>query len=75
MAIYNLDVTKEHCPMTFVKTKIELNKLQKGDILNVKVIAGEPLDNVPKSAAEQGFTVLSVKETSVDGVYNIEIRK
>ena len=22
-----LDITKEHCPMTFVKTKIELSKL------------------------------------------------
>jgi TusA-related sulfurtransferase len=75
MATYNLDVTKEHCPMTFVKTKIELNKLQKGDILNVKVRAGEPLENVPKSAAEQGFKVLSVHETSVDGIYNIEIEK
>jgi TusA-related sulfurtransferase len=72
---YNLDVTKEHCPMTFVKTKIELNKLQKGDILNVKVTAGEPLENVPQSATEQGFNVLSVAETSLPGIYNIEIEK
>ncbi|MDR3250453.1 MAG: sulfurtransferase TusA family protein [Tannerella sp.] len=70
-----LDVTKEHCPMTFVKTKIELGKLQKGDVLNVKLLAGEPLENVPRSAAEQGFKVLSVKETDTKGVYNIEIEK
>jgi TusA-related sulfurtransferase len=75
MAIYNLDVTKEHCPMTFVKTKIELNKLQAGDILNVKVTEGEPLQNVPRSATEQGFKVLSVEETSTKGIYNIEIEK
>jgi TusA-related sulfurtransferase len=72
---YNLDVTKDHCPMTFVKTKIELNKLQKGDILNVKVTVGEPLENVPKSAVEQGFKVLSVKETDTPDIYNIEIEK
>ena len=30
-----LDITKEHCPMTFVKTKIELSKLNEGDILEV----------------------------------------
>jgi TusA-related sulfurtransferase len=72
---YNLDVTKEHCPMTFVKTKIELNKLQKGDILNVKVTAGEPLENVPRSATEQGFKVLSVTETDTPGIYTIEIEK
>ena len=28
-----LDITKEHCPMTFVKTKIELSKLRK-DIMS-----------------------------------------
>ncbi|MDR2087347.1 MAG: sulfurtransferase TusA family protein [Dysgonamonadaceae bacterium] len=72
---YHLDITKEHCPMTFVKTKIELNKLQKGDILNVKVTEGEPLENVPKSAVEQGFNVLSVTETDTPGIYNIEIEK
>ncbi|GHT47285.1 hypothetical protein FACS189474_2080 [Bacteroidia bacterium] len=75
MAIYNLDVTKEHCPMTFVKTKIELNKLQAGDVLNVKLLEGEPLQNVPRSATEQGFKVLSVKETDTKGVYNVEIEK
>jgi TusA-related sulfurtransferase len=75
MAKYDLDITKEHCPMTFVKTKIALNKLQEGDILNVKLTEGEPLENVPRSAAEQGFKVLSVKETDVTGIYNIEIEK
>ncbi|MDR2622169.1 MAG: sulfurtransferase TusA family protein [Dysgonamonadaceae bacterium] len=73
--IYDLDVTQEHCPMTFVKTKIALNKLQPGDVLNVKVTEGEPLENVPKSATEQGYNVLSVKKTEVVGVYNIEIEK
>ena len=73
MSVYNLDVTKEHCPMTFVKTKLALSRLQPGDVLNVKVTEGEPLDNVPKSAAEQGFKVLSVKETDTPGIYNIEI--
>lgn len=75
MSVYNLDVTKEHCPMTFVKTKIELSKLQQGDVLNVKVTAGEPLENIPKSAAGQGFKVLSVKETEASGIYNVEIEK
>ena len=35
MATKQLDITREHCPMTFVKTKIELAKLQSGDILEV----------------------------------------
>lgn len=75
MATHELDVTREHCPMTFVKTKIALNKLREGDVLNVKLAEGEPLENVPRSATEQGFTVLSVTETTTKGIYNVEIRK
>jgi TusA-related sulfurtransferase len=75
MATFNLDVTREHCPMTFVKTKIELNKLRKGDILNVKVMGGEPLENIPKVAMEQGFNVLSIRETGLPDIYCIEIEK
>ena len=51
-----LDITKEHCPMTFVKTKIELSKLQPGDTLEVLLSEGEPLDNVPAMPASRCIT-------------------
>jgi len=60
MSTVKLDITKEHCPMTFVKTKIALSKLQKGDILEVLLVEGEPLQNVPKSSREQGYKVLEI---------------
>lgn len=75
MATFNLDITKEHCPMTFVKTKIELSKLQQGDILNVLVVEGESLTNIPKSSQEQGYKVLSVKKSDLPGQHVIEIQK
>ncbi|MDR1584996.1 MAG: sulfurtransferase TusA family protein [Prevotellaceae bacterium] len=75
MANYNLDITHEHCPMTFVKTKIELAKLKSGDILNVRLTEGEPLQNVPKSAVEQGYNVLSIVETETKGVHIVVIQK
>ena len=55
-----LDITKDHCPMTFVKTKLELEKLTSGDQLEVRLTGGEPLENVPKSAAEAGYRVLEI---------------
>jgi TusA-related sulfurtransferase len=74
MATYKLDITKEHCPMTFVKTKIELSKLKVGDILEVLLSEGEPLDNVPKSAKEQGFNVLEISH--VEGnTHQVTIQK
>jgi TusA-related sulfurtransferase len=75
MANYTLDITKEHCPMTFVKTKIELSKLKTGDVLEVLLTEGEPLENVPRSATEQGFKVLSVTKTETEGVHKVTIEK
>ena len=69
-----IDITKEHCPMTFVKTKLALEKLKKGDQLTVFLSEGEPLDNVPKTAKEQGHKVLEVSK--VEGLtYKVVIEK
>ena len=59
---YQLDITQEHCPMTFVSTKLKLAQMAKGDTLEVLLSEGEPLNNVPRSAAEQGFKVLAVEQ-------------
>lgn len=58
---YQLDITQEHCPMTFVRTKLKLAQMAKGDTLEVLLSEGEPLNNVPRSAAEQDFKVLAVE--------------
>ena len=57
---YRLDLTNEVCPMTFVKTKLILEKMKTGDVLEVLLKDGEAIENVPKSVAEQGNTVISL---------------
>lgn len=69
-----LDITREHCPMTFVKTKIELSRLQKGDRLEVLLTEGEPLENVPGSSEEQGYKVISVEKVS-ENIHKVIIEK
>jgi len=74
MSRHHLDITRDRCPMTFVKTKLELEKLQPGDELEVLLTEGEPLNNVPKTAVEQGFSV--VEKAPVQGnVHRLLIRK
>ena len=74
MSTVELDITSDHCPMTFVKTKLALEKLQSGDVLEVLLKDGEPRQNVPKSASEQGYTVHGV--TLVEGdTYKVVIEK
>jgi TusA-related sulfurtransferase len=74
MANYHLDITQEHCPMTFVKTKIELAKLKPGDTLEVLLTEGEPLENVPRTSEEQGYKVLGI-EPAGGKTYKVSIQK
>ncbi len=74
MATTQLDITKEHCPMTFVKTKLALDGLAEGDVLEVLLTEGEPLDNVPKTCREQGFEILDISH--VDGaIHKVRIKR
>ena len=70
----SIDITSEHCPMTFVKTKLELEKLNDGEILEVLLSEGEPLTSVPKTSTEQGYTVLSVEHV-IGTTHRVRIRK
>ncbi|MCC8144839.1 MAG: sulfurtransferase TusA family protein [Tannerellaceae bacterium] len=74
MATYQLDITAEHCPMTFVKTKLKLAQLAAGDQLEVLLTAGEPLQNVPKSATEQGFKVTDIRHVA-GNIHQVTIEK
>lgn len=60
--------------MTFVRVKLKLAQIAAGDTLEVLLSEGEPLDNVPRSATEQGYKVLSVEH--VEGTtYKVVIQK
>jgi TusA-related sulfurtransferase len=52
-----LDITGLRCPMTWVRTKLQLERLAPGDELEVRCAPGEALDNVPRSAREAGHAV------------------
>jgi tRNA 2-thiouridine synthesizing protein A len=69
-----LDITNETCPMTFVKVKLQLAKMDEGQELEVILNEGEPLKNVPASCEEQGYQVLSIEEVG-GGKHRIIIQK
>ncbi len=46
------------CPMTWVRTKVELDRLQPGETLEVTLPPGEAVENVPRSAREAGHDVI-----------------
>jgi len=69
-----IDITRDVCPMTFVRTRLALDKMAPGETLLVTLKGQEPLKNVPRSATEQGHEVLSL-ETDDSGVTRLLIRR
>ncbi|MEK9672030.1 MAG: sulfurtransferase TusA family protein [Rhodospirillaceae bacterium] len=74
-----IDITGDICPMTFVKTKLFIERLQPGDVLEVRLKGVEPLDNVPRSVRDHGHEVISLTpEPGGDGLdqpHRLIIRK
>ena len=72
-----LDITGEVCPLTFVKTKLMMEKMAPGQIAEVRLKGAEPLENVPRSVREQGDTVLNLEplDGGGDGVHRLLIRR
>jgi TusA-related sulfurtransferase len=69
-----IDITNDICPMTFVRTRLALDKMAAGEILLVRLKGKEPLQNVPRTATEQGHQVLSV-QTDAAGISVLLIRR
>ncbi len=70
---YEIDITNEVCPMTFVRTRLALDRLSSGQILRVMLKGEEPVRNVPRTAEEQGHQVLAISEAT--GVTTLLLRK
>jgi tRNA 2-thiouridine synthesizing protein A len=69
-----LDVTGEVCPMTFVRTKLALEQIDVGQVLNIRLRDGEPRHNVPRAVRDHGHEILSL--SPVDGnLFELRIRK
>ena len=60
--------------MTYVRTRLALDRLAPGQTLLVLLRGEEPRRNVPRSALEQGHEVLSV-EDGADGVTRLLLRR
>jgi tRNA 2-thiouridine synthesizing protein A len=70
----SLDLSAETCPMTFVRTRLALDRLAEGQTLLVRLRGEEPRNNVPRTAVEQGHTLLARRDEA-DGTTVVVVRK
>jgi TusA-related sulfurtransferase len=72
-----VDVRDVACPLTWVRTRIALERLAVGQEVEVLLRAGEALENVPRTAEEEGHRVVA-REPWPDeaaGTWRVVLRK
>ncbi len=69
-----LDLKGEVCPYTFVKSKLEMEEMEVGQVLRVVVNHRPAVENVPRSMKNEGQEVLAVDVLN-DTDWSITIRK
>ena len=69
-----LDLRSVPCPINFVKTKIKLDAMLSGQVLDVLLDDGEPAVSVSQSVVEEGHTLLEKAQTE-DGAWLLRIQR
>ncbi len=68
-----LDLRGVLCPINFVKTKLKLESMNEGEVLEIVLDSGEPIQNVPKSIKDEGHKIIEVKKEADH--FRLKIRK
>ena len=69
----SIDLRGVLCPMNFVKTKLKLEEMETGQVLEVFLDDGEPMRSVPRSIKEEGHKVVQVE--NMGKAYKLLIKK
>jgi TusA-related sulfurtransferase len=69
----HLDLRGTPCPINFVRTKLRLEKMQPGELLEVWLDPGEPIEQVPDSLAMEGYGIEQLDERQ--GFFALRVRR
>ncbi len=71
---HELNLRGVACPMNFVKAKLKLETINTGDVLEIVLDDGQPIQNVPASFRAEGQEIAGMSETA-DGHWRVAVRK
>jgi TusA-related sulfurtransferase len=63
---HRIDIRPFTCPITWVKTRVALERLAVGELLEVWLSGGEPVASVPRSAAEDGHRLVALEPLAAE---------
>lgn len=56
-----LDLRGTPCPINFVRTKLKLDQMSPGSLLEVWLDPGEPIEQVPDSLRMEGYAIEQIE--------------
>jgi tRNA 2-thiouridine synthesizing protein A len=68
-----VDLRGVPCPLSFVRAKLQLEKIASGETLEVWLDRGEPIEQVPNSLIVDGHTVKQIEER--DNFFALTVQK
>ncbi len=68
-----LDLRGTRCPLNYVKTRLQLERMEQGAELEVWLDLGEPAEQVPRSLRMDGQEVTTIGES--DGYLRLMVRR
>ena len=67
-----LDLRGTPCPINFVRTKLKLDQMASGQLLEVFLDAGEPIEQVPDSLRMEGYLIENLDDRG--GFFALSVR-
>jgi TusA-related sulfurtransferase len=68
-----MDLRGTPCPLNFVRTKLKLEQMAPGSLLEVWLDSGEPIEQVPDSLMMEGYQIEQIEDRS--GFFAIQVRR
>jgi TusA-related sulfurtransferase len=56
-----LDLRGTPCPINFIRSKLQLERMSSGELLDIWLDSGEPIEQVPNSLTMEGYTVEAIE--------------
>ncbi len=69
-----IDIKGQVCPYTFVRSKLAMEKMNVGEVLEIILDHKQAIENVPRSMENEGQKVLKVEQTG-EKEWRIVVRK
>lgn len=72
-SVPSVDLTREVCPITFVKAKLHMERMAPGELIEFVLKEGDQIRDVPRSLKEEGHRIEAVRQEGER--YRLRVRK